>query len=529
VSYRIRIAMVLFFAFLLSCGCTHKTPPCDTLYVGAPANPLTLNPLFIRDGASAELIPLFHPLLIRTDRLTLEPVPAVFSSWTLDDDGVKYLFTLRDDIYWSDGVPLTAEDVAFTLRIISHPDYTGWLFQLLKEINGASEYKEKQQSVYADGEIAGIRILDDYTMEVTLEKRFAPFLSRMTLPSLPAHVLKSVPVAEMENHSYGKTLPVSAGPYLFREWLPDEYVHARANPDYYLGKPGIQDIYYRIIPNQEAQMIELSAGRLDVAPTSVRVEDITYFQAMPDIRIYKNPRLVYDYIGFNLKRAQSPVADRRVRQALSMLLDKDEIVDNLLLSCAEVVHGPLLPPQFAYDKEFVAYGKDHKKAVELLREAGYRSQPLKLVYHAGNVVRENVAMLFKESAAEIGVPVEVVLLEWESFLAALYDGDYDLILLGRGVDADPDFSFHWHSESLANAFGYANQEVDLLLDAASSAPDRDARIRLYREAETLIVDDAPVIWLYTRSAVHAVSNRVINFSPHPEALFYFVEEWGLEQ
>jgi peptide/nickel transport system substrate-binding protein len=528
-SNRIPKAIVFFSVLLLTCGCVHTTPSGNVLYVGAPANPLTLNPLFVRDGASAELVPLFHPLLIRTDRLTLEPVPAVFSSWTLDDDGVRYVFTLRNDIFWSDGKPLTAEDVAFTLRIISHPDYTGWLFQLLKEIQGADDYKEKHGSVYADGEIEGIRVIDDYTLEIHLEKRFAPFLSRLTLPPLPAHVLRYVPVAEMESHAYGKTLPVSAGPYVFRAWFPDEYVHGRANPGYYLGEPGIRDIYYRIIPNQEAQMIELSAGRLDLVPTAVRVEDITYFQAMPHVRVHKNPRLVYDYIGFNLKRPQSPVADRRVRQALSMLLDKDEIVDNLLLNCAQVVHGPLLPPQFAYDKEFAAYSKDHKKAVELLREAGFQQQPLKLVYHAGNVVRENVALLFKESAAEIGVTVEVVLLEWESFLAALNDGDYDLILLGRGVDADPDFSFHWHSESPANAFGYANKEVDLLLDAASSVPDRDTRTRLYREAEKLIVKDAPVIWLYTRSAVHAVANRVINFNPHPEALFYFVEEWGLEQ
>lgn len=528
-SHRIRIAIVFIFVLLLATGCANKMPPGDVLYVGAPANPLTLNPLFIRDGASAELMPLFHPLLIRTDPSTLEPVPAVFSSWTLDDDGVRYVFTLRDDIFWSDGEPLTAEDVVFTLRIISHPDYTGWLFQLLKEIKGAGEYKEKHGSVYADGEISGVRVIDDYNLEIYLEKRFAPFLSRLVLPPLPAHFLKSVPVADLESHSYGKTLPVSAGPYLFREWFPDEYVHGRANPDYYLGKPGIHDIYYRIIANQEAQMIELSAGRLDVAPTSVRVEDIKYFQAMPHVSIHVNPRLVYDYIGFNLKRPESPVADRRVRQALSMLLDKDEIVDNLLLDCAQVVHGPLLPPQFAYDDAFVAYSKDHDKAVELLREAGFGSRPLKLIYHAGNVVRENVALLFKESAAEIGVTVDVVLLEWESFLAALDDGDYDLILLGRGVDADPDFSFHWHSESLANAFGYANKEVDLLLDAASSVPDRESRTRLYREAEKLIVEDAPVIWLYSRNAVHAVANRVINFRPHPEALFYFVEEWGLEQ
>lgn len=520
--------MALIF-ILLTCGCVHRAAPGNVLYVGGPANPLTLNPLFIRDGASAELMPLFHPLLIRTDRLTLEPVPAVFSSWVIDEDGLKYLFTLRDDIYWSDGVPLTAEDVAFTLRIIAHPDYTGWLFQLLKEIAGASEYKKKHGSIYADGEIAGIRIIDDYNLELTLEKRFAPFLSRMTLPPLPAHVLKYVPVAEMETHSYGKTLPVSAGPYLFREWFPDEYVSARANPDYYLGEPGIKDIYYRIIPNQEAQMIELSAGRLDVVPTSVRVEDVPYFEAMSHVRVHKNPRLVYDYIGFNLKNPQSPVADRRVRQALSMLIDKDEIVDNLLLDCAQVVHGPLLPPQFAYDEEFMAYDKDHKRAVELLREAGFQSGPLRLVYHAGNVVRENVAMLFKESAAEIGVTVEVVLLEWESFLAALNDGDYDMILLGRGVDADPDFSFHWHSESLANAFGYVNHEVDRLLEAAYSVSDRESRIHMYREAEKLIVEDAPVIWLYTRSAIHAVSARVKNFGPHPEGLFYYIEEWGVEQ
>ncbi|EEG76737.1 peptide-binding protein [Dethiobacter alkaliphilus] len=519
------ITAVLFL--LIAAGCVNSTPEAEPrdLHVAALANPINLNPLFLRDAVSAEAATLLHAPLVTTDPETLEPKPRLFASWEKKGDNLVYEFTLHEDVFWSDGTPLTAKDVAFTLRAISHPDYTGWMFPLMQYIAGAEEYRQEHEGEYADGEIEGITVVDDLTLKIELKQAHAPFLTYLTFAPLPSHVLAKTRVSELEEHPYSRTAEPGVGPYLLEKWRQDEYLHVRANPDYFLGEPQIKNIYYRVITNPEAQLIELLAGKLDMIPTAVKVEDIHTLATDQEIRIQQNPRLVYDYIGMNISDEDSVLSDKKVRTALSMLLDKEGLVENLLLGYGEPLHGPLLPLHFAYDEEFTVFEENLPAARNLLVESGNGSLDLTLIVNAGNVVRENAALIFKEQAAKIGVDVTVKLLEWEAFLAAYREGDYDLVALGRGADADPDLTFHWHSESAGNTLGYKNEKVDQLLEEGAAAVDKESRSEIYRRAQQIIVEDAPIIWLYSRQAVHAVSKDLTSFTPHPEMLFYNVHEW----
>ncbi|MDW7651202.1 MAG: ABC transporter substrate-binding protein [Bacillota bacterium] len=525
-----RRVFIIFAALLLvvTCtGCRKETVEQKerALHVASPANPITLNPLFLRDAVSAEAAALLHPQLLMTDPETLEPKPRLFSSWEVKEDNLTYVFTMHEEVYWSDGTAMTAEDVAFTMRAIIHPDYTGWMYPLLQHIKGAKEYRKNHVSPHADGKVTGITVVDERTLQVRLEKPHAPFLTYLVFAPLPAHILADIHVSELEQHVYSRTVPVGAGPYLFGEWRQDEYLYVRANPDYFLGKPEIEEIYYRVIPNPETQLIELLAGKLDLIPTAVKVEDIATLQNDPQVRIHRNPRLVYDYIGFNPARDGSPLANKKVRRALSLLLDKDGVVENLLLGFAEPLDGPVLPLHYTFDEEFLIYEENLPAARSLLLSAGYSRITLKLIVNAGNIVRENTALLFKEQAAKIGVDVNVTLLEWEAFLAAFREGDYDLVALGRGADADPDLTFHWHTDSPGNMINYSNEKVDQLLDEGTAVFDPARRTEIYREAQEIIVKDAPMIWLYTRQAVHAATADLEGFVPHPELLFYNVHQW----
>jgi peptide/nickel transport system substrate-binding protein len=501
----------------------------DVLHVAALAGPITLNPIFVRDGGSAETVALLHPQLLGTNPDTLEIEPRLISSWQRKEDNLTYIFTLHEGVTWSDGTPLTAQDVAFTIRVICHGDYTGWMFPLLEDIEGAAEYRKARDSSYADGSISGLKVLDTKTLQIRLKKPYAPFLSHLGFPPLPAHFLQDIHVAELELHPYSRTLPVSAGPYLLQEWRQDEYIHVRANPNYYLGKPAIEEIYYRFIANPEAQLIELLAGKLDLIPTTVKPEDVQTLLSNPEIRIYQNRRLVYDYIGFNYADSASPLRDKRVRRALSMLLNKEELVENLLLGYGEALRGPLLPLHFAYDPDFSRDRESLPAARNLLLEAGYPSLKVKLIYNSGNTVRENVALLLQEKAAQVGVDVQIQVLEWEAFLAALTNGDYDLVVLGRGTDADPDLSFHWHSQGPGNTMGYASDMVDELVENGASVFDKERRTEFYRMAQEQIVSDAPLLWLYTRQAIHAASAELDSFTAHPESLFYNVHLWKMQK
>gem|GEM_PF-608414 len=523
------VLMIIGFSFLLLNGCQkgQEETNLQVLHVAAPASPITLNPLFARDAGSLEAAALLHPQLLGTNPDTLEVEPRLFASFELQADNLTYLFRLQEGLLWSDGTPLTADDVAFTLLLISHGDYTGWLYPLLRFVDGAEEYRNKRLSPYAQGEISGIRVIDEHTIAIRLKQLHAPFLSYLTFPPLPAHKLQNVKVAEMEGHPSLRNVLVGAGPYLLAAWKPDEYLHVRANPDYHLGKPKIAEIYYRFIPNIEAQVIELLAGKLDLLPTAVKVEDVEMLAADRQISIHKNERLVYDYIAINQKKEGSPLKDKRVRQALAMLLDKDELVTNLLLGNAEVLHGPLLPLHFAFDREFSQEKGSLPAARQLLLQAGHPQFQLKLIFNSGNIIRENVALLFKEQAAQVGIDVQIHALEWEAFLAALTNGDYDLAILGRSADADPDLSFHWHSQGAGNRTGYANEKVDRLLEEGVAVLDKERRSELYRQIQEFIVADAPIIWLYTRQAIHAASADLQGFAAHPESLFYNVHLWSL--
>lgn len=522
-KYGLLIAAVVLL--MVSAGCKKGTEiQPRALHVAALAGPVSLNPVFLRDSVSAEAATLLHPQLLTTNPLTLAPEPRLITSWEVKEDNLTYLLSIADGVTWSDGTSLTAEDVAFTLRVICHPDYTGWMYPLLRNIVGAEEYRAEHTSPYADGDVAGIKILAENTLEVRLNKPHAPFLTYLTFAPLPVQLLRGVPVGEMEAHQYSRTVNVSAGPYLLQEWRQDEYLHVTANPNYFLGKPEINDIYYRMIPNPESQLIEILAGKLDLIPTAVKVEDIKMLEQDAEISIHRNQRLVYDYIGFNVKK-EGPLSNIKVRRALSLLLDKNEIVENLLLGNAEPLHGPILPLHFSYDDSFMVYEENLPAARSLLLSVGYPVLQLKLIVNAGNIVRENVALMFKEQAAKVGIDVKVTLLEWEAFLAAYREGEYDLVALGRGVDADPDLTFHWHSDSPGNTMGYGNTEVDALLEQGAKIYNRDQRSEIYQKVQKLIVEDAPMIWLYSRQAVHAAAADLQGLEPHPETLFYNVHQW----
>ncbi len=498
----------------------------NALHVAALTDPLTMNPVFLRDAASEEVSTLLHASLIVTNPSTLDPEPRLFANW--QQDNLTYIFTLHEDAVWSDGRPITSEDIAFTMRVVCHPDYTGLLYLPLSYIEGAEEYKKLHSSKFADRNISGIRAIDKKTLQVTLKESYAPFLSMLSFAPLPAHVLAHVEVGQMETHMYSRELPVSSGPYVLAEWKRAEYVHAKANLAYFLGKPNIDNIYYRIIPNAEVQLIELLAGKLDLIPTAVKVEDIAELQKNPEIKIYTNPRLVYDYIAINTNQEKTPLRDLQVRQALSMILDREEVVENILLGYADPLYGPLLPIHFAYDYLLETEREDEADARRRLVSAGYSSLEFDMIINAGNPVRENVAVLLQEKAAKAGIAINLHFLDWEAFLAALRDGDYDLAILGRGAEADPDLSYHWHSESRGNIYGYKNGEVDELLAKANSISDKAARAEIYRRVQQMIVNEIPVIWLYARKAVHAASSDLLNFLPHPSSVFYNVHEWDLD-
>ncbi|RQD78137.1 MAG: hypothetical protein D5R97_00935 [Candidatus Syntrophonatronum acetioxidans] len=523
------IALIVLLMLTLS-GCNLDQSTEKQLRVASLGSPITLNPLYVRDGFSAEAVSLLFESLLKSHNETLEMEPALVYDWEIEDEGKTYLLYFRENLYWSDGEPLTARDAEFTLRVMCHPDFTGHQYALYYHpIVGAVEYHQQHDSSLADGHIHGVEVLDEHTLKITLEQALAPFLTYLEFQPLPEHVLGEVPVAEIEGHEYSRWPEVTSGPYVLEEWETDEYLKMTGNQDFYRGSPEIEEVYYRIIPNQEAQLIEMLNGNLELIPTAVKLEDVKDLKDNPEIEIHSNLRLVYDYLGFNMRKDDSPLQEREVRRALSMILDREALVEDVLLGYGEVLHGPLVPLQFPYDPDFESFSVDLERAREILEETGYEDGfELDLIINAGNQVRENAALMFKEAASETGVEVNIQVLEWQAFMEAGERGDYDLIISGQGTGVDPDLTFNWHSQSPLNELGYANSRVDELIEEALVTLEEEERSKIYRQAQEVIVADAPMVWLYTREAVHASTSRLDNFTPHPENAFYNIDQWKIE-
>ncbi len=530
------VLMVTLAMLLSACGQKPATPPAPEkpadvaeekkpsgiVRVGSIGDAQNLIPILVTDSASQDIVYWLFSYLLRTDSRTLEPTPEIAEKWDISSDNLVYTFYLNKNAKWSDGKPITAKDVAFTIEAVCHPESPSDWFSDFSRIKGARAFKDGK----AD-KIEGIKIIDDHTIEITLEEVYAPFILSMAFAPMPAHVYEGASIKDLKTHPQNSKPTVTSGPFVLEEWARDQYIMVKANPNFWGEGPGLERIIYRIIPDQTAEVIELRTGGLDLIPTAVKIEEVPELQKSPLLEVVTNKRLVYDYIGFNMKK-EGPLKDKRVRQALTMVFDPTPLVRDVLKGYGVVVNGPLPPLSWAFDPDLKRLQGTVEEAKALLAQAGYPNGfKMTLYTNEGNEVRENAGLLFKEAVAKLGVEVEFQPMEWGAFLQVLMapEPTYDAMVLGVGTGVDPDLEYSWHSKSAGNRYGYSNPEVDALIEEGLRVTDLAKRKEIYQKAQRILVDDAPFIFLYVREALHAKNKNFQGFDPHPSTPMYRVDRW----
>lgn len=452
-------------------------------------DPQTLDPARIADIYGRSVSQQIFDGLVQFDR-TLRVTPALAEFWRASRDGLTWTFNLRRGVRFHHGREVTAEDVVYSFARILDPKTRSGGADLFMTVRGARDFREGRAKA-----VAGLVAQDRYTVQITLNEAVAPFVAVLAV----GHA-KVVPrdLVEQQGDLFGAQ-PVGTGPFRFVRWERGKEIVLGANPDYYDAPPKLANLVYRIFPGEQRDLMyeEFQKGNLEDTPIPARADRRAL--ASGPYTYVKRPMISVKFYGLNTR--VKPLNDRRVRQALIYAINREQVVQDVYAGQFAYARGILPPGTQGFNPKLTGYAHDPQKARGLLAEAGYpggRGLPTIAVWSGAkrdDVVREHEEI--KRYLAAVGIAAEIhYLTDWPAFSKLLDEGKLPVFMYGWYADVpDPDnFLFKlFHSRGARNFFGYANPVVDDLLFRARSEQDLLRRVDLYRRAEQLILEDAPLI------------------------------------
>ncbi len=491
----------------------------DTLIMGSIGDASNLLPVLAADSASSDINGLVYNGLVRYDK-DLQVEGELASSWEISDDSLEIIIYLRSVVTWHDGAPLTADDVLFTYQTYIDP---------------------KVPTAYAENyrQIDTVEVLDSLTVRVRYRQPLAKALISWSVAIMPKHLLAGTDITT----SPLSRAPIGTGPYRFADWVPGEKIVLEANPDYFEGKPYIARLVYRIIPDPATMFLELQAGGVDhMGLTPLQYERQTDSERfVKGFNKYRYPAFAYTYLGYNQNRPL--FKEKAVRQALSYAINKQEIIDGVLLGLGQEATGPFKPGSWPYNPDVKRYPYDPVKAKALLAEVGWKDSDgdgildrdgtpfaFTIVTNQGNEQRIKTGEIIQRRFSEIGVDVKLRVLEWASFLKEFINpGNFDATIMGWSVPIDPDGYNVWHSSKTSpgelNFIGFRNAETDALLEKGRRSLDRAERKVYYDRFQEILAEEQPYTFLYVPDALPVVAARFRGIEPAPAGIMHNLIRW----
>jgi peptide/nickel transport system substrate-binding protein len=480
----------------------------STLNLSISSNPSRLNPILSNDSASSEISSWLFNGLFKYDpdgKITTD----LASSYEFKNS-THLIVHLNQNVLWHDNVKFTAHDVVFTYNTILNPAvYTSI----------ASNFKNVQ-SVIA---------LDDYTLEIIYTTPYFKALEIWMIGILPKHILENDP--DLMKSSFNKN-PIGTGSYKLKSFKPSSDIELIANEDYFEGKPKIDTILYKFLPDATTSFLMLKQNNLDLGGlTPLQVDRQLDEKFKKDYQIIEQPSFAYTYLGFNLNNEK--FKDIRVRQALNIGVNRQELVDILFFGHGKICTGPFLPGSFAFNEMVKTPIYDIQKAKKLLADAGYnQAHPLnfEVVNNTGNDIRINAAEILQYQLAKIGVIMKIRVMEWQAFLnTVVHPRNFEAVILGWSLALMPDAYPIWHSNSdkkgAFNFVGYHNSEVDALIEKASKTIDLNELESVYKTIFLKITDDVPYLFLYIPNSITAVNSSIKNIEPSIIGITHNQKDW----
>ena len=481
----------------------------------------TISPLVSTDAYASEVQSYVLESLLTRNPDTLEWSGLLAKSWQVSEDGLHIRFQLYQDIVFSDGEPMTAEDVVFSYNFVMNEKI---------KAPGQRAYYEKIKSVTANG---------DYEVSFQFKEPYFEALGLAGGLSVLAKHFYQPYMEKAEKFNESKGLLIGTGPYRLtdsKSWTPDKSgVELVRNSRYWGSVQAPYDkIIWKIIQNDSARLTTYRNGELDAyGARPVEYKTLKSDQQMTEKSHnfeYMSPTAGYSYIGWNQGTAEKPTifADKRVRQAMTYLTDRDKIISDIYLGYAEIAISPFSPRSKQHDTTLVARKGDLDKAKQLLAEAGFKDSnkdglletptgkdfEFKLVYFQANEDTKRMVLLLKDMYAKAGVKLIPEPTEWPVMIEKLDNKDFTAITLGwtSGVETDIYQMFH-SSQTKTNGnnfINYKSDTLDKLIDEARKTVDESKRMPLWKQAEAVFYDEQPYTFLTRRMSLTFIDKRFKN-------------------
>jgi peptide/nickel transport system substrate-binding protein len=485
---------------------TAKVPEAgDWLVRHIGAEPATLNPVTATDVYESTINSYIYESLLERDNRTLDLVPLLAETYEISPDRLSYLFTLRDGITWQDGKPLTSEDVTYTFDRIVDPKVDS----------------PHLKSYFKD--LVKVEALDVKTVRFTFSKPYFKSLEMIGGQSIiPRHIYSS---GDFNTHPAGRA-PMGSGPYRFVKWDTGKEVVLEKHDAYRGEKPNLDKIMFKIITDDNAALQVLKSGEMGLMSLTpiqwVRQTETRKFKRMFDKHTYYLPG--YSYIGWNTRRPF--FESRMVRRAMTMLVDREAILERLRFGFGKIVTGSFFYESPDYDKTIDPWPYDPAAAAVLLDEAGWVDSdgdgirdkdgvPFRFEFSivSGVLFHEQLSTILKEELSKVGIEMTIRPLEWALFTQVLDGRTYDAVTLGWSLPVEADPYQVWHSSQVekgSNHVGFSNKEADNIIEEARVTFDKEERVKLYRRFHQILHEEQPYTFLFVNESLVAIDRRFEN-------------------
>lgn len=498
---------------------------------GILGQPRFINPILSQtNDADRDLSQLVYSSLFKYDGQG-NLIPDLIEEYSIEEDNLIYNLTLKKDVLWHDGEPLTANDVIFTIKTIQDPEYK-------------SPLKNNWQSVQVEK-------IDEFSIRIKLNNVYAPFLHNLTVGILPKHLWAGISATNFPLAQYNLK-PIGSGPYQFKEFKKNDDGQVKSmefirNENYYLGDgPYIKNISILFYENQ-TDLIKAYQKR--------QINGLSFLSSSNQSNLRNNVQIhqidlpIYYAVFFNQTKNKA-LADKTVRLALSYATNKQEIIEKVLTNQGQIVDSPLLKNWPGYSENIKIYDFALEHAQNILEEAGWKdedednirektinNQETKLEFDlvASNWPEfQQTAEILKEQWEKIGAQINLIIIEATDIQQEyLRPRDYQALLFGEVLSAQPDPFAFWHSTQKKdpglNIAFYENSKVDKLLEEARQTTDQEEQNEKYAKFQELLIDDAPAVFLYSPTYLYPVNKKVrgieIGKLAQPSYRFSQIENW----
>ncbi|KJJ83634.1 oligopeptide-binding protein AppA [Candidatus Omnitrophus magneticus] len=511
---------IMCFIAVLSYGKDNSVP--RDAYVSAITSDIrNFISFYADDSSSAGISSLIYDGLTKIDK-NFNIIGSLAEKWDIEKDGLEIIFYLRKNVKWHDGVQFTARDVYFTYMTILNPETAS---PYISEFNLIDK----------------IEIIDDYTVRFKYKEPFAPSLIKLGMGIIPEHIFKNDKNIKQE-FSFSKI--IGTGPYKIEQYEDSQFIIFKANNDYFDGAPGIKYYVVKILPDQSTMFLEMVSGNIDsssLSPYQFRYRTASR-DFLDEFDKYEYLAPSYTYIGYNLT---NPVfMDKRVRLALNMAINREELIKFVLLGYGESCSGPFIKNSIYYNQEVAPSPYDLDKAKELLNSAGWRDSDndgilekdgkkfsITLLTNQGSELRENTATIIQKYWRIVGVDLKINIIAWPAFIEQFINKkNFEVVLLGWQLAVDPDPYAVWHSDAIKNGLNfisYSNKEVDMLIEQGRRTFDINKRVEIYRKIHEKIAEDAPYGFLFFEETLTALNKRFKGVEPSPAGIAHNFLKWAV--